>query len=119
MVNVGYALTNVNVNISMGPLSTDMFLIFFFAFLVCEDGTYGYDCNNNCSGNCLGDSPCNKQTGHCKGGCRPGYTTALCNKRKLYWLNEKDSPFLSLFLSLIIITVMSLVSCIVLIFMSI
>ena len=84
MINVGYALTNVNVNISMGPLSTDMFLIIFFAFLVCEDGTYGYDCNTNCSGNCLGDSPCNKQTGHCKGGCSPGYTTALCNKRKLY-----------------------------------
>lgn len=49
----------------------------------CEDGTYGYDCTNNCSGHCLKDSPCNKQTGHCSGGCKPGYTNSNCNKGKI------------------------------------
>ena len=47
----------------------------------CEDGTYGKNCVHNCSDNCLNGSPCNKQTGHCDMGCKPGYTTALCNER--------------------------------------
>lgn len=46
----------------------------------CEDGTYGYDCTNNCSGHCLNVSTCNKQTGHCDKGCKPGYTNGDCNK---------------------------------------
>lgn len=49
----------------------------------CENGTYGYDCVNNCSGHCLNNSPCNKQTGHCDGGCNPGYTYKDCNKSKI------------------------------------
>lgn len=46
----------------------------------CDDGTYGYDCINNCSGHCLNDFPCNKKTGHCDGGCNPGYTNNYCSK---------------------------------------
>lgn len=46
----------------------------------CIDGTYGYNCINNCSGHCLGDYPCNKQTGHCDRGCNPGYTNMDCSK---------------------------------------
>lgn len=46
----------------------------------CDDGTYGYHCVNNCSGNCLNDSSCNKQTGHCKRGCKPGYEDGDCSK---------------------------------------
>ena len=49
--------------------------------IVCENGTYGNNCVNNCIGNCLDDSPCNRQTGHCEGGCKPGYTDALCKQR--------------------------------------
>ena len=30
----------------------------------------------------MGDSPCNKQTGHCDKGCDPGYTNDLCSKGK-------------------------------------
>ena len=48
--------------------------------LVCDDGTFGYDCKNNCSGNCMNDSPCNTQTGHCDRGCKPGYTTENCSE---------------------------------------
>ena len=28
------------------------------------------------------DSACNKQTGHCDGRCKPGYTNAFCSKGK-------------------------------------
>ena len=88
MVNSGYmyALTKVNVRISIDPLSKTkkkMIIIYCFAVAVCEDGTFGYGCIKNCSGNCLEESLCNKQTGHCEGGCKPGYTNALCNKRNL------------------------------------
>ena len=54
-----------------------------FAFFVECNGTYGNNCVHNCSGNCLDDSPCNRQTGQCDMGCKPGYTNALCNERKL------------------------------------
>lgn len=46
----------------------------------CDDGTYGYNCVNNCSGDCLNDYPCNKQTGNCDRGCSPGYTGDKCRK---------------------------------------
>lgn len=45
----------------------------------CNDVTYGYNCVNNCSGHCLNNYPCNKQTGHCDGGCDPGYKNDDCN----------------------------------------
>lgn len=48
----------------------------------CDEGTYGYDCINNCSGHSLDYSTCNKQTGHCEKGCIPGYTDADCSKGK-------------------------------------
>ena len=49
-------------------------------FPECIDGAYGYGCVNNCSGHCMNDSLCNKQTGHCDRGCKPGYTNAFCSK---------------------------------------
>lgn len=48
----------------------------------CDDGTYGFDCVNNCSSHCLNNSSCEKHNGHCKNGCNPGYTNLLCNERK-------------------------------------
>lgn len=48
----------------------------------CTDGNYGLNCVNNCSDHCLNDLPCNKQTGHCNGGCNPGYTNGDCSKGK-------------------------------------
>ena len=58
-----------------------------YFFLECRNGTYGYGCVNNCSDHCIGDSTCNKQTGYCDRGCKPGYTNSLCkkvNKQKLH-----------------------------------
>lgn len=46
----------------------------------CDDGTFGDDCINNCSAHCLNNSLCNKQTGHCERGCKPGYTNDDCKK---------------------------------------
>lgn len=48
----------------------------------CDNGTYGYNCANNCSFHCLHDYMCDKQTGHCHGGCDPGYTNSGCKKGK-------------------------------------
>ena len=62
-------------------------------FPECSDGAYGYGCVNNCSGHCMNDFPCNKQTGYCDRGCKPGYTDASCSKSKL-----KESPTIILFL---------------------
>lgn len=59
--------------IHMSVKSTGRFCV-FLCYIVCIDGTFGFDCVNNCSGYCLNDSPCNKQTGHCDFGCYPGYT---------------------------------------------
>lgn len=52
----------------------------YSALKECDDGTYGYNCINNCSGHCLDDYPCNKETGRCDVGCKPGYTTDNCSK---------------------------------------
>lgn len=53
---------------------------------VCDNGTYGYNCTNTCSGHCLNDSLCNKQTGQCDGGCKPGYTNNHCSESKLFFI---------------------------------
>lgn len=52
--------------------------------LGCKDGTFGYNCINNCSSHCLTDYSCNKQTGHCDNDNDndPGYTNNKCNKGK-------------------------------------
>lgn len=64
---------------------TKYYLTFLLILIVteCGEGSFGYNCTNNCSGHCLHNSPCNKQTGHCDGGCRPGYTNADCNDGSL------------------------------------
>lgn len=60
--------------------------------LGCEDGTFGYDCINNCSSRCLNDYSCNKQTGYCDNDNDndPGYTNNKCNKGKLIKIKFKN-----------------------------
>lgn len=46
----------------------------------CDDGTFGYDCENKCSGNCQNGALCDKDNGNCLNGCNPGYTYDNCSK---------------------------------------
>lgn len=55
-------------------------IVYIYAHLDCDNGTYDTDCINRCSGHCLNNYPCNKQTGHCERGCYPGYTNSNCSK---------------------------------------
>ena len=64
------------------------YLSFLLFYLVCDNSTYGNNCVHNCSRNCLNYSPCNKETGHCKAGCNPGYTNVLCNQGNLIFLKN-------------------------------
>ena len=45
--------------------------------LACENGTYGYDCNNTC-GHCTDKESCFHTNGTCLFGCNPGYMGELC-----------------------------------------
>lgn len=55
-------------------------LYYLHVFLECDDGTFGNDCVHQCSDHCLSDSPCNKQSGQCVGGCELGYTSSDCSQ---------------------------------------
>ncbi|XP_065938543.1 multiple epidermal growth factor-like domains protein 10 isoform X2 [Magallana gigas] len=61
----------------------------------CIDGTYGFDCVNNCSGHCLNNSSCEKHNGHCKNGCNAGYTNLLCNEHVLQNSNDDEEISIS------------------------
>lgn len=55
-------------------------LYYLHVFLEFDDGTFGNDCVHQCSDHCLSDSPCNKQSGQCVGGCELGYTSSDCSQ---------------------------------------
>ena len=67
--------------------------IICLCFVECKNGTYGYNCANNCSGHCLNDSPCNKQTGHCDLGCTPGYYKNKCSEGFGFFYNSDGCIF--------------------------
>lgn len=50
-------------------------------FIACLNGTFGLNCQYNCSGNCLDEEPCNSTDGTCTS-CSPGWDTVWCNKSK-------------------------------------
>ena len=49
----------------------------------CPSGTYGPNCNQNCSKHCV-NSICDKfsETAVCLNGCQPGYTRENCTEGK-------------------------------------
>lgn len=53
----------------------------------CQPGYYGNNCTYICSRNCLHDYICDRFTGHCKSGCKPGWAGDRCNQRKTQVLN--------------------------------
>lgn len=48
--------------------------------LECPAGYYGNDCRYHCSLNCDVTSICDKSSGQCEGGCKPGWTGATCDQ---------------------------------------
>lgn len=50
-------------------------------FTVCNEGTYGSNCNYTC-GQCHAKEDCHHVNGTCLLGCEPGYQGDLCKSRK-------------------------------------
>ncbi|KAK6990663.1 delta-like protein 4, partial [Biomphalaria glabrata] len=46
----------------------------------CQEGKWGDNCSSPCSSNCITYDTCNKMTGECQGGCKPGFQTPNCEK---------------------------------------
>lgn len=51
-------------------------------FQECMMGYYGKNCSNKCSAFCNITGRCDKITGHCDGGCKPGWTGKSCDQKK-------------------------------------
>lgn len=47
--------------------------------VACSAGFYGKNCSEECSCNCNVAKECDKITGACNGGCKPGWTGMICN----------------------------------------
>lgn len=45
-------------------------------------GYYGKNCSNQCSAFCNVTGRCDKITGYCDGGCKPGWTGKSCDQKK-------------------------------------
>lgn len=63
------------------------------SILACADGYYGKKCKNECSENCDVPKQCDKVTGRCQNGCKPGWTTTTC-KQSMYFDTTKASIWL-------------------------
>ncbi|XP_061170743.1 tyrosine-protein phosphatase 2-like [Saccostrea echinata] len=48
--------------------------------MVCDPGYYGRNCVQECSVNCGGTRQCDRLTGECEGGCRPGWKGMQCDQ---------------------------------------
>lgn len=51
--------------------------------LECRFGYYGENCTNQCSLNCNVTRRCDRFTGSCDGGCKPGWTGNICSQRNM------------------------------------
>lgn len=56
--------------------------MFVLTFVACESGFYGKDCRHRCSVNCSVAHYCDRFTGQCIGGCKPGWTGFMCDQGK-------------------------------------
>lgn len=53
-----------------------------YKFLACQSGYFGYNCSYQCSPNCNVTNNCDRFTGQCDGGCKPGWTGITCDQSK-------------------------------------
>lgn len=56
-----------------------LFVIEKLIITECMAGYYGKDCLKQCSTSCA--SSCNRISGHCDHGCKPGWAGNACNKK--------------------------------------
>lgn len=66
-------------------------------FVACDLGYYGNNCRHRCSVNCSKAYDCDKFTGQCIGGCKPGWTGFMCDQGKkvlmmLYVFSQRILP---------------------------
>lgn len=47
-------------------------------FAACSNGTYGENCQYNCSGHCFQNETCNRLEGYCPNGCDIGWDGEAC-----------------------------------------
>lgn len=81
-VSVNY----INIKIALSYLINIQryILICVWIVQVCEAGFYGRNCSNQCSLNCIVTNHCDRFSGHCKGGCKLGWTGNMCFQSKHY-----------------------------------
>lgn len=48
----------------------------------CPGGFFGTNCSKQCGLNCDETNPCDRFTGRCDGGCKPGWKGLYCNESK-------------------------------------
>lgn len=51
-------------------------------YLECDENFFGINCKEQCYTNCVG---CNKKTGVCDTGCKPGWKGMSCQESKIYY----------------------------------
>lgn len=59
-------------------------------FAECQQGYYGRDCTGRCSVNCYHTSRCDRFSGHCNEGCKPGWAGNTCDQRKILSHSPKE-----------------------------
>ena len=65
----------------------------------CDDSFYGINCLEKC-GQCRDTSPvCNKATGSCSDGCKPGYKPLTCKDGMLNYVYTKKNSKLKIIYS--------------------
>lgn len=53
-----------------------------YTFVACQSGYFGYNCSYQCSPNCKVTNNCDRFTGQCDRGCKPGWTGVTCDQSK-------------------------------------
>lgn len=55
-------------------------LFMMVIYLECDENFFGINCKEQCNQNCDG---CNKRTGACDTGCKPGWKGMACKEGKI------------------------------------
>lgn len=63
-----------------------MYVTHKITIVECMIGYYGKNCSNKCSTTCNVAERCDKITGRCDGGCKPGWTGNTCDQMKSVYI---------------------------------